>query len=82
MATPISYYWEFGDGDSSTEESPSHTYKNPGAYTVSLTIFYDDNTEITETKEYYIRVGFSPLIGYRTTRAFTFGLVLEDDDNE
>lgn len=32
-----SYDWDFGDGNSSTEESPSHTYEAAGTYTVSLT---------------------------------------------
>ena len=32
-----SYAWDFGDGMSSTEESPSHTYAAAGDYTVILT---------------------------------------------
>lgn len=32
-----SYMWTFGDGTTSTEESPSHTY-NTGVYDVSLTV--------------------------------------------
>lgn len=31
-----SYQWFFGDGGQSTEENPTHTYVNPGSYTVSL----------------------------------------------
>ena len=31
-----SYYWDFGDGNTSTSTSPSHTYMNFGIYTVSL----------------------------------------------
>lgn len=37
----ISYYWEFGDGATATEETPFHLYKNPGVYTVILTITDD-----------------------------------------
>ncbi|MDT0688488.1 T9SS type B sorting domain-containing protein [Salegentibacter sp. F188] len=29
--------WDFGDGNLSSEENPSHTYSAPGSYTVSLT---------------------------------------------
>jgi PKD repeat protein len=31
------YYWDFGDGRTSTDSSPLNTYSNAGAYTVSLT---------------------------------------------
>jgi gliding motility-associated-like protein len=31
-----SYFWQFGDGTSSTEQNPSHRYSRPGAYTVRL----------------------------------------------
>ncbi len=36
-----SYIWDFGDGTTSTEANPQHYYKNPGQYSISLTI----NTE-------------------------------------
>ncbi len=31
------YLWDFGDGNTSNEESPSHEYKRGGEYTVKLT---------------------------------------------
>ena len=34
---PVSHLWDFGDGVTSTLESPIHTYTNPGVYTVVLT---------------------------------------------
>lgn len=30
------YFWDFGDGQSSTATSPSHTYQDTGTYTVQL----------------------------------------------
>ncbi|MEM6700067.1 MAG: PKD domain-containing protein [Bacteroidota bacterium] len=33
-----SFDWSFGDGNSSTEENPTHTYAEPGDYTVELTV--------------------------------------------
>jgi len=30
--------WSFGDGGTSNEENPLHTYENPGTYTVSLKV--------------------------------------------
>lgn len=31
-----SYLWDFGDGETSTEENPVHTFTDPGCYTVTL----------------------------------------------
>jgi PKD repeat protein len=36
--TVVSYAWDFGDGDTSTEGSPSHAYAAAGTYTVGLTV--------------------------------------------
>nr|WP_294789806.1 PKD domain-containing protein [uncultured Mucilaginibacter sp.] len=33
-----SWFWDFGDGQSSTLQNPSHIYNVPGDYTVSLTV--------------------------------------------
>lgn len=33
-----SWYWEFGDGNTSTQQNPSHSYNGAGTYTVILTV--------------------------------------------
>jgi len=33
-----SYLWDFGDGNTSTEESPTHVYATPDTYTVTLEV--------------------------------------------
>lgn len=40
QGTPTSWKWTFGDGSTSPEQNPSHTYNNAGQYTVSLTVTY------------------------------------------
>ncbi|MDH4208457.1 MAG: PKD domain-containing protein, partial [Anaerolineae bacterium] len=35
---PTSWAWDFGDGGTSTAQSPSHTYQSEGSYTVSLMV--------------------------------------------
>lgn len=37
----LSWTWNFGDGTTSTEENPTHTYAEPGEYDVCLTIHAD-----------------------------------------
>ena len=34
----VSYLWDFGDGNTSTEEEPSHIYTEPGVYYASLIV--------------------------------------------
>jgi len=35
----VTYLWDFGDGTSSTSQNaPTHSYSNPGTYTITLTI--------------------------------------------
>lgn len=38
------YLWEFGDGETSTDPNPSHTYNMGGTYSVSLSISNDCGT--------------------------------------
>jgi len=52
---PTSWHWDFGDGDNSTEQSPSHTYSNMGLYDVSLTTTNQSGSD-TETKTNFIIV--------------------------
>ena len=37
-----SWRWSFGDGSTSTDENPVHTYAQPGTYTATLTVTASD----------------------------------------
>jgi PKD repeat protein len=50
-----SWSWDFGDGSTSTQEYPSHTYLTPGIYTVSLTASGPGGSN-TDTQANYITV--------------------------
>lgn len=47
-----SYLWDFGDGNTSTEKNPSHTYAENGTFTVCLTVTNEcgSNTSCEEIK--------------------------------
>jgi len=47
------YLWDFGDGNTSTQTSPVHTYARPGNYTVTLTA---NNPLCTDTETEFISV--------------------------
>jgi PKD repeat protein len=46
-----SWSWSFGDGETSTEQSPAHTYAAPGTYTVSLTVTDGSGLSSTASQE-------------------------------
>ena len=50
---PTSWSWTFGDGGTSTNQNPSHSYTSAGNYTVSLTASNAGGSD-TETKINYI----------------------------
>jgi glucose/arabinose dehydrogenase/PKD repeat protein len=53
--------WEFGDGATSTEANPTHTYTDDGSYTVRLTVTGSSGAAVAE-KPNYIRLGAVPRI--------------------
>ncbi|WP_305856915.1 PKD domain-containing protein [Flavihumibacter rivuli] len=51
-----SWAWEFGDGNTSTQQNPVHTYTSPGSYTVKLTVTTTDGCTNTITKTNFVRI--------------------------
>lgn len=45
-----SWYWEFGDGDTSSEKNPVHEYRAKGKYTTILTVTDDKGAEANSTQ--------------------------------
>jgi PKD repeat protein len=46
--TPYTYAWNFGDGDTSTSENPSHTYDYAASYVVTLVVTDDVGDTVTK----------------------------------
>jgi MYXO-CTERM domain-containing protein len=47
----VAWEWDFGDGETSTEQNPSHAYAMEGAYTVTFTATDDLGGTATVTRE-------------------------------
>jgi PKD repeat protein len=61
------WLWDFGDGSgTSTAQNPSHTYDDPGTYTVSLTASSSDCSD-SKTETAYVTVGEAPLANFSGT---------------
>ena len=67
----VSYLWDFGDGNTSTQQNPSHTYSN-GLYTPCLTVTYFDSVIINSCTSIYCD---SILIGNAPSASWDCGLM-------
>ncbi|MGB7789257.1 PKD domain-containing protein [Methanoregula sp.] len=57
---PVAWLWSFGDGVTSTDQNPAHTYAGTGTYTVSLTAVNGTHTN-TLTQPGYVTVSLVPV---------------------
>lgn len=74
-----SYSWDFGDGNTSTESNPVHTYQNPGQYAVKLSSTNNCRTT-SKTNTVTLTSGTLEQLGIQSARILpnpnkgTFGL--------
>jgi len=83
----FSYYWQFGDGQVSFEQNPSHIYLMPGTYTWICQAVFSNGVTLTTTGIEYVydynydysvdesgEVTFEGLIASRTHKCFRFAI--------
>ena len=81
------YSWDFGDGNSSTNENPIHLYNAPGTYSVELTVTSDCGTQSTTSNVDVSTVGLDEvLVGgtfnmYPNPASKNFNIALQLTDN-
>jgi len=57
-AFPYEFHWDFGDGNASTQEDPSHLYPVAGSYKATFTVY--DGHGNTSSNTTTVRVTFAP----------------------
>lgn len=75
---PASCNWSFGDGSTSTEESPSHSYAAAGRYSVKLTVTDDKGHSYSWTRGVNILAYSSGQIHLSVTPSTNTALYLTD----
>jgi len=60
-------YWTFGDGDTSTQVSPTHTYPAYGTYTVTLYVYAQNGCSDTTSQVVVINPPPAPGMSYTAT---------------
>ncbi|MDP5211477.1 S8 family serine peptidase [Pseudoalteromonas tunicata] len=71
-----SYAWSFGDGATSMQASPSHTYTQAGSYLVSLTVKDAEGLEATKTQQVQVsesQQGCSGVVAWSTSSVYVAG---------
>ncbi|MBP9189551.1 MAG: PKD domain-containing protein [Chitinophagales bacterium] len=66
-STSAVWFWDFGDGTTSTEFEPTHTYTTPGSYTVSLTGDFGADCVGTISYTDIITVNISPTVIFNSS---------------
>ena len=51
---PFQYFWDFGDGSSSSQQNPQYAYSNNGNYTLSLTILDTDGNAYNKSATVHV----------------------------
>ncbi|MCX6291862.1 MAG: PKD domain-containing protein [Bacteroidetes bacterium] len=60
----IGWLWDFGDGNVSTQQNPSHVYMQPGTFPVTLTVVSNEGCQTSVTEPGYITVYPQPLADF------------------
>ena len=75
----VSWAWDFGDGTTSTDSTPVHTYKNPGTYKTSLTTTKASGCKLViSLYKTFIIKGATADFGFKSTECPPFAAAFKD----
>jgi PKD repeat protein len=63
----VSWQWDFGDGISSAEQHPQHTYSSAGSFNVTLRVFNSTGCLTTVSKSQYIQINSGVKAGFENS---------------
>jgi gliding motility-associated-like protein len=61
------YFWDFGDGNTSTEMSPTHLYNNIGTYNIRLIVTDSNTCNKVDTLDFILTVNTKPTAAFSIT---------------
>lgn len=64
---PTTWKWDFGDGATSSEQNPMHTYTTIGTYTVTLTASNANGSDTTSKTDYIVTT-LAPIAEFKADR--------------
>jgi PKD repeat protein len=60
----VEVLWDFGDGESSADRNPAHSYARTGLFTVSVTVTDRFGISVTESKRDFIEILAAPFVDF------------------
>lgn len=60
----LNFFWDFGDGATSTEDNPTHLYNNVGTYIVKLSAFDSTSCNKVDSSKFTITVSPIPVASF------------------
>ncbi len=60
----VAWLWDFGDGNTSTQQNPTHIYQYPGSYSISLTVTTNKGCVETFAQSNLITVHAQPVADF------------------